>query len=145
MSKTKHKFISAVHLILKQDNKILLSRRYKTGYEDGNYSVVAGHIDASETARQAMIREAKEEAGLEIDMLDLETIHVMHRMGKDQERIDFFMRANKWQGEPKILETHKCDDLSWFNVDDLPDNIVPYIKAALEFIKNNEFYSEFGW
>lgn len=27
----------AVHLILEQDNKYLLLRRYNTGYEDGNY------------------------------------------------------------------------------------------------------------
>lgn len=30
------KVITAVHLILIENNKILLQRRYNTGYEDGN-------------------------------------------------------------------------------------------------------------
>lgn len=35
------KLVVAVHLILIQNNQILLLRRYNTGYEDRNYSVVA--------------------------------------------------------------------------------------------------------
>ena len=42
------KVITAVHLILIENNKILLQRRYNTGYEDGNYSVVAGHVEENE-------------------------------------------------------------------------------------------------
>ncbi|MCX6784676.1 MAG: NUDIX domain-containing protein [Candidatus Komeilibacteria bacterium] len=145
MTKERYKFIAAVHLILQKDNKILLSRRFNTGYEDGNYSVVAGHIDANERAKTAMIREAKEESGIEINEDDLETIHVMHRKGDDHERINFFMRAKNWQGEPTILEVDKCDDLNWFELDRLPNSIVPYIKFALENIKNGNFYSEFDW
>lgn len=44
----------AVHLLLIRDNKILLLRRYNTGYEDGNYSVVAGHMTENENVFQAM-------------------------------------------------------------------------------------------
>ena len=43
------KVITAVHLILIENNKILLQRRYNTGYEDGNYSVVAGHVEENES------------------------------------------------------------------------------------------------
>lgn len=37
------------------------------------------------------------------------------------------------------------DDLSWFDLDALPKNTIPYIKQAIEAIKHNNFYSEFGW
>ena len=41
--------------------------------------------------------------------------------------------------------THKCDDLSWFDLDDLPDNIILYIKQAINRIRDNIHYSEHGW
>ena len=50
----------AVHLLLVKEGKILLLRRSNTGYEDGMYSIVAGHIDGDEDVKSAMIREAKE-------------------------------------------------------------------------------------
>lgn len=145
MASERYKFISAVHFILVKGGKILLLRRFNTGYEDGNYSVPAGHIDQGERARTAMVREIKEEIGLDICEEALKMIHVMHRLGNDQERIDFFMTAKEWTGEPSICEVDKCDELSWYKLNELPENIIPYVKSALEHIKKNEFYSEFGW
>ena len=145
MAGDRYKFISAVHLILIKKDKVLLLRRFNTGYEDGNYGVPAGHIDQGERAKTAMIREAREETGIKINESDLEVVHIMHRMGNDQERIDFFMTARKWTGEPRICEKNKCDELLWCDLDKLPQNVIPYIKSALKYISRNEFYSEFGW
>ena len=69
----------------------------------------------------------------------------MHRKAKDDERIDFFMTADKYTGEIKNCEPNKCEELKWFPLDDLPDNIIPYIKEAINNYKNNIFYSEWGW
>ncbi len=145
MPKERFKLIPTSHLILIKGGNILLSRRFNTGFQDGNYSVVAGHLDGNETFIQGMIREAKEEAGIEIVAEDLEIVHVMHRKSPPDERIDFFIKANKWRGEPKIVEPDKCDDLKWFLADNLPVNTVPYIRQAIENIKKKIFYSEFGW
>ena len=89
--KERFKIIPTSHLFLIKNNKILLLRRFNTGYEDGNYSVVAGHLDRNETFAQAMTREAKEEAGIDIKPGDLEVVHVMHRKQPNEERIDFFI------------------------------------------------------
>ena len=126
----------------------MLLRRFDTGYEDGKYSMVAGHVDRGETFTQCIIREAKEEAGIVLKPEDLEVAHVMHRnsdTAENNERVDIFFVARQWQGEPQNNEPHKCDDLSWFNLDNLPDNIIPYIGQALESIKNKIYYSEHGW
>jgi NADH pyrophosphatase NudC (nudix superfamily) len=52
----------AVHLFLLRGEKVLLQRRYQTGYEDGRYSVIAGHLDGGDTVIAAAVREASEEA-----------------------------------------------------------------------------------
>lgn len=135
---------TTAHLFLLKNNKILLQRRCNTGFMDGYYSVIAGHINGGETIREAMIREALEEAGLEIEIDELKIIHVMHRKHK-VEKIDFFLSTKKWVGKPIIGEPEKADDLRWFDLEKLPTNTVPYIKYALEQIAIGEIYSEFGW
>lgn len=136
----------AVLLFLEKDNKILLQRRFKTGYADGWYSVVSGHIDGEERATEAMIREAKEEAGIDINLENLRMAHIDHRISKDRkEYIDMFFICSKWSGEPKIMEPEKHDDLSWFPVNELPKNTLPFVVNALNCFKSGEFYSEFGW
>lgn len=144
------KLVVAVHLFLIKHGKVLLLRRFNTGYEDGNYSVPAGHIDGGESITTAMQREALEEIGLTIAKEDLEVIHVMHRnpltdTGSTQERIEFFFSAKKFQGKPTIMESDKCDELQWADLDHLPTNVVPYIKAALEAVNHELIFSEFGW
>ena len=149
MTKEGPKVIPTVYLILIKDNKILLSRRYNTGFQDGKYSFPAGHLKGDdETVRQAMIREAREEVGIEIHPTDIELIHVIHRKQQeptDERRINLFFTAKKWKGEPKIMEPDKCDDLRWFDIDNLPDNTIHYIKQAINFFRDNIRYSEYGW
>jgi 8-oxo-dGTP diphosphatase len=148
MTKQRHKNIPASYLVLIQNNKILLLRRFNTGYEDGKYSMVAGHVDEGETFTQCIIREAKEEAGIILKLVDLKVAHIMHRnLGSDEyhERVDVFFIAEKWEGEIINKEPHKCDKLSWFDLDELPDDVIPYIKQAIECINNKIIYSEYGW
>ncbi|MCD8014453.1 MAG: NUDIX domain-containing protein [Lachnospiraceae bacterium] len=135
----------AVHLFLLKDDKILLSRRYNTGFQDGNYSVVAGHIDGGETIKQAMIREALEEANIILDICKLEIVQVMHRKTSMEERIDYFLFANEWAGELKNNELDKCDDLRWFAMDKLPDNMVGYVIHALKCYVKGISFSDYGW
>ncbi len=145
MARERFKLTPTSHLILIKNDKILLLRRYNTGYEDGSYSVIAGHLDGNETFIQAMAREAKEESGIRVNPEELEVVHVMHRKGPAEERIDFFIRAKSWNGEPKIMERDKCDDLRWFPVDRLPENVIPYVRQAIECVTSRIFYSEHGW
>jgi 8-oxo-dGTP diphosphatase len=150
MAKDRFKIVPASYLVLMRDDKILLLRRFNTGFQDGKYGLVSGHLEGNETFRQCMIREAKEEAGLDLSVNDLEIVHAMHRNERlnpieIRERIDIFFKVSNWNGEPQNIEPDKCDDLSWFSLDNLPENTISYIKSALEYINKNIFYSEFGW
>lgn len=138
------RFKSAVHLFITQDNQILLLRRYNTGYEDGNYSVVAGHLNGGEKIIAAAIREAKEEVGINIREKDIEIVQMMHRIAEN-ERIDFFVTVSSWQGKITNNEPDRCDDLSWFPLDQLPENTIPYVRQAIKNYQANIPFSSFGW
>ena len=137
-------FTVAVHLFFLQGDQILLLRRFNTGYEDGNFSVVAGHVEAGETVTQAARREAAEEVGVRFEPQDMQVVHVMNRKSND-ERIDFFMAVRRWRGDLHNKEPHKCDQLAWYPLDSLPQNMVPYVRYAIARYLEGSTYSEFGW
>jgi len=148
MVKQRHKITPASYIVLIKNNKILLQRRFNTGYEDGKYSLPAGHVESRENFTQCIIREAEEEIGVILKAENIKTTHIMQRdcgEGENNERIDTFFTTTEWGGNIENKEPHKCDDLSWFDLDNLPENMIPYVKHAIECIKNKTFYSEYGW
>lgn len=140
MPKERLKLIPAVYLFLVRDGKVLLSRRFNTGYSDGNYSTPAGHIEPGETLAECLVREAKEEVGIDIKPARLSLVHVLHR--EKDGYMDFFFESSDWEGEARILEPDKCDDLAWFELDKLPGNIAPEVEQALDSYKKKSPYSE---
>ncbi|HUO56346.1 MAG TPA: NUDIX domain-containing protein [Candidatus Paceibacterota bacterium] len=147
--KERYKIIPEVFLLLIVDGKILLSRRFQTGYEDGNYGLPAGHGEDRETMREGVAREAREEIGIEINLDDLDFRLVQNRWCDDPEnphaRIGFYFTARTWKGEPTNKEPDKCDDLDWFSLDKLPQNIVPHVRATIESYCKGLHYSEYAW
>jgi len=145
-SKSYFKVIPAVYLFLRRGDEVLLLRRANTGYQDGKYSVIAGHLNGGELATQALVREAKEEAGIDVSPSSLQFVHAAHRLndGRESERVDFFFESREWQGEVKNTEPEKSDDLRWFSVKELPPNMLPFIRIVLEHVFNNTSYSEYS-
>ncbi len=138
------KLLCAVHLFVIQGGRVLLLRRCNTGYEDGNYSVIAGHLNGDEEVKAAAIREAREEVGIHVKQEDVRVVGVMHRRS-DDERIDFFLATELWSGEPFNAEPAKCSELVWFDADALPENVVPYVRSALENFRHGRWSDSFGW
>lgn len=137
--------IPAVYLILKNKDHILLLKRYNTGFEDGKYSLIAGHVEYGETFTIAIIRETIEEAGIIIKAEDIKIVHIMHRKQPDQIRLDIFFIASKWQNNPQNMEPDKCSEMKWIHLDELPQNIIPFVEVAINNIKEQIPYSEYGW
>ena len=70
---------SAVMLLLTRihdgNEEIIFQKRKNTGYCDGFYDLSAsGHVDANESMKHAMCREAKEELGITINENDLDFV-----------------------------------------------------------------------
>ncbi|NML24861.1 NUDIX hydrolase [Zoogloea dura] len=134
---------AGVHVLLERDGKVLLMRRAGTGFFDGLYSLPGGHVEEGESLRATAIREMAEEVGVVLAEADLAVVGVVHRRS-DTNRIDFFLAARCWQGEPRIAEPDKCDALQWFSRSALPDTIVPYVRDALA-AGPGPWIQESGW
>jgi 8-oxo-dGTP diphosphatase len=142
--KERNKAIPASYLILRKGNEILLMRRQGSGYYDGWYSVPAGHVEAGELPLEGLAREAKEELGIDIETKGAIPAHSMYRTKHDEtgDRVDYFFVVEKWSGEIINTEPHKCDDIQWFPISNLPEKVMPHVKDALEKIQQGVIYSE---
>lgn len=140
--KTRFKAIPCSHLILKDKNKILLYSRLKDE-ENLCYNLVAGHVEQEESPISCMIREAKEEIGIDINRRDIKLVHTMYKPIKHNERIEFFCLCEKWSGEIQNLEPHKCMGVEFFEINNLPETLVGYSRLAIENIFKGVHFSEY--
>lgn len=135
----RHAEIVDVHLVLLRGGaaheEVLLARRAHTGYADGLLHAPSGHLEDGEDVRSAMIREAREETGLDLAPHDLTAAVVMqHRAPSGQARIGWFFTARLPEDgtQPVNREPHKCSGLGWYPLADLPGDMVAYCRAGLE-------------
>ncbi len=133
-------FLAASFVLFLKDNKILLLLRQNTGYMDGFYGLPAGHVDAGETPIDAAVREAKEEVNINILPKDIELIDIVQAdavFERGGDYFNFFFKADKWQGDPKNMEPEKCASLEWFDLNNLPDNLLEHVALVLQNIDNS--------
>ena len=131
--------VPAAYVVLRRGTEVLLQLRSGTGYRDGHWAcAAAGHVEAGESVVDAAVREAREEVGVRIDPADLVPLCAMHRTHGNgrpvDERADFFFTCARFAGEPRRLEEHKSADLRWFELDALPDPVVPHERRVLELL-----------
>ena len=127
-------------MITMNNDKLLIQKRKGTKLWPGYYALPAGHIDVGENQYEALIREAKEELGIEINPKDIINSYVVLRRnyfeidGKKLEPyIDYYFEISKYQSVPSIVEQDKCDELIWADINDLPN---PFINYEGEFLKD---------
>lgn len=133
-----------VIILLKKDEHVFLIKRQNTGYDDGKYATIGGHLDGGETATQAVIRETYEEAGVTVHPDDVRFINVSH-LFTNTERIHFAFVIEKWKGTPANTEPEKASEAGWFHLKNLPDKINEVSKDVINSYKNALFYTERGW
>ena len=132
-------FKSAVHMLIIKDNKILIQKRKGSKLWPGYYALPAGHIDEGENQYDALVREAKEELGIHIDIKNIINSYVVLRRnyfeidGKTLEPyIDYYFEIKEYEGIPKIIEEDKCDELIWADINNLPEPFINYEGDFLE-------------
>lgn len=135
---------AAVCLVLKRENEILISLRQNTGYRDGEWGLVSGHVEEGEGIIDAIIRETKEEADIEVERNDLKVVHVIYSrdVRDDFSYINFFVTCEKYSGEIRNAEPYKCGGLRFCKYNKLPINTVDMVKIALKNIEKGILFTE---
>lgn len=126
-------------------NDILLIRRCNAEFANGLYSMVGGKVEKNETARHAARREIYEEIGIDLPEDSLELVHTLHRKGTESEFVAFVFKADITGMEFVNKEPEKHDAINLFSPSELPDNMIPAHKQAINCILKNVTYSEHGW
>ena len=135
--------IPEVQVIFKRGNKILLNLRQNTGYMDGWYWLIAWHVEKGETFSDAALREAFEEAWVQLKKESLQYVHTVHRVTwEGMERVGVIFIVEVWPDEPYNAESEKCKQLLWCDIDILPENTIPYLITCIWNIQRGLWYTE---
>jgi 8-oxo-dGTP pyrophosphatase MutT (NUDIX family) len=128
-------------LILYNKGEILLLRQRRSN--GGKYTFVGGTIESGEFAKQTLVREAFEEAGIIINPADLRLAHVLHKKYKSGSRIILYFKTAKWEGVLRNREPHKFVEASFYPLDELPLGLSGTARHVLKMYRTGEMYSEY--
>ena len=104
------------YLITDSGVSILLSR---TSLKNDNYDFIKGKIESGETIKDCVVREVKEEIGIDIDQSYLEDYYFQRSKRKDIGL--FLINWDKYIEVPFELEAEEIAEVDWFNVSSLPE------------------------
>jgi len=124
-------------VILNNKNEIFLMQRSEKSRNDHNmWSIPGGKVELNESVEDAVIRETKEEA--DVDVQELEHLgyadHILPEY--NQHWIAQIFLATKWTGEPKNMEPNNFDDVGWFSLDNIPESS-DVVTRAIELLKSS--------
>jgi 8-oxo-dGTP diphosphatase len=134
----------ASYILLRKDGKIAFVLRQNTNWMDNFYGLPSGKIEKKEAAMAAVIREGNEEVGVTLTPDQIRFVHVMHRQ-EETDWVDFYFEADDYEGEAYNAEPHMHAELAWLDPDNLPDNVIPSVRFALDEIKAGRTFSEYGF
>ena len=138
--------IPVVDIILRRENKVLFVLRQNTGWRDGFYALPGGHVEGSESFKQAACRELLEEVGITVNPEQLEhriTFQTINELGEI--RAGIYFEAMNWTGEPINAEPDVHAEITWLDIDNLPENATPNVKLKFKAIAAGQKYIEYGW
>ena len=133
-----------VTLIIYKDNKVLLQKRD----DNGCWAIHGGGIELGEKYIETLKREIKEELNIEPINPDLMGIYSgkelfnIYPKSKDQVYIlNHVFFCENYKGKI-TFEDAEVEDIQWFDLDKLPENIFkvnkPILKDVKEFVKNRK-------
>ena len=115
-------------LVINKEGKILLAKSKKW---DGKYTVFGGHVELGETLEDAIIREVKEESGLDVEVVsELGFGESIFEKGCYKKKhfvfVDFLCVYEGSSTDVNLSQEEYFKDYLWIDVDDALKMDVPY-------------------
>jgi len=126
-------------LIIK-DGRALFSLR-KGSFGAGEYGTIGGHLEYLESFEEAILREVREEAGLEINNLRFLCL-TNSRQYLPKHFVDVGFVADWVSGEPKVLEPEYHENWSWHDINEPPSPLFGFISNYIEAYKTGQILSD---
>jgi len=133
-----------VALLIVKEDKVLLIEKSDPAYKS-KFSIVAGHVNNKETINDALIREAKEEIGLEITNPDFlfqtKEVNETCRYGVDCHDWYVFHYSKYNETTELVTDPSEIKSFEWVkltDLEDMKDRLTPGCKAlfvSMGFIK----------
>lgn len=124
---------TCIIVLNKDQKKVLLGKRINS-YKSGFYGLPGGRLELEEEILSGGERELLEETGLKANTLKY--AGVVHEKKADHTFVHFALICTDFEGEPTVVEKDKCQSWQWFDLQNLPEDILPGHKAALEIYLN---------
>jgi 8-oxo-dGTP diphosphatase len=125
-------------ILLDSHSHVLLTLRILPP-EAGCWSILGGKLDYLESLEHCAIREAREEAGVEIAIESLLCVTEHRLPAEHQHWISPAFLARILSGTPTNCEPHKTKDLRWFPLDALPFNLTMTARNAIHAFAGSSF------
>lgn len=100
--------------------RLLLLQRLKAP-EAGAWGLPGGKVDFGEPVKAAVMREIKEELGVEIALTGLACLTEIIDKGDGRHWVSPVYRAQIVSGTPKLMEPDKHGGLGWFDLSQMPE------------------------
>ena len=137
----RYRIIHTARLILEQNGEILFLAQTQ---ENGNgFTLPGGKIEGAEFAKEGLIRETREEIGIDLKNKQLTLRHVTYKKLGSSIEIIFFFYTDILTGVPVIREPEKFKETKWFLPKDYPEKMPPVLKKTLLRFHDGKFFTEF--
>ncbi|MEX0681874.1 MAG: NUDIX hydrolase [Dehalococcoidia bacterium] len=126
----KHRMMIAVASVIVEDGKLLLICD-----PHGFWASVGGWVEEGERPDEAVIREVREEIGVDAEVMEVLHPHLQwqaYRSTDDAGFLLFVYRVRLLSRDFKLLES-ECSDVRWVGRDEWADlPMLPYVRSLLE-------------
>lgn len=137
----------AAYAVVLRDDRILLSRLSESVTPDELWTLPGGGIDHGEHPRDAVVREVREETGLDVEVGETVRVYNLHLPSawRDGRRVDAHSLRLVYEGtvakdapEPRVVEVAGSTvDAAWVRVSDVLEQRVPVVSLVLEALADH--------